>query len=101
MNTDPQDVRALIQKARPNLRMSSISQYEANLRKVRSLFEADSYDFLKSPKKVEDRIKDLHFTTRRNILNAIIVFLLAINKDSKMEKLIAEYTEIRDNLNKQ
>ena len=101
MNTEPKDIRGLIQKARPNLRMTSISQYEANLRKVRSLFEADSYDFLKSPKKVEDRIKDLHFTTRRNILNAIIVFLLAIDKDSKMEKLIAEYSEIRDTLNQQ
>ncbi len=100
MNTDPQDVRPLIQKARPNLRLTSISQYEANLRKVRALFEADSYDFLKSPKKVEDRIKDLHFTTRRNILNAIIVFLLAIDKDGKMEKLIAEYSEVRDGLNK-
>ena len=101
MNTDPEDIRGLIQKARPNLRLTSISQYEANLRKVRSLFDADSYEFLKSPKKVEDRIKDLHFTTRRNILNSIIVFLLAIDKDSKMEKLIAEYSEVRDTLNQQ
>lgn len=99
MNSDPEDIRGIIQKARPNLRPSSITQYDANLRKVRSLFDADSYNFLKSPSKVEDKIKDLHFTTRRNILNAIIVFLLAIDKDSKMEKLISEYSEVRDELN--
>ncbi len=99
MNTDPEDMRGVIQKARPNLRPASITQYEANLRKVRRLFGADSYDFLKSPAKVEDKIKDLHFTTRRNILNAIIVFLLAIDKDNKMEKLISEYSEVRDQLN--
>lgn len=99
MNTDPEDIRGLIQLARPNLRLSSVTQYEANLKKIRAQAGADSYDFLKKPTEVRDLMKDLHYTTQRNILNAIIVFLMAIDKDNKMTDLISNYSTTRDALN--
>ena len=101
MNSNPEQVREVIQKSRPNLKPISISQYEANLRKVKKLFESDDYDFLKDPEKVAEKIQNLHFTTRRNIYNAIIIFLMAIDLKSKMEKLIETYSTTRDELNQQ
>lgn len=99
MNTTPEEIRGVIQMARPNLRLSSITQYEANLKKIRRLADSETYDFLKKPKEVEGLMKDLHYTTQRNILNAIIVFLLAIDKEHEMEDIIKAYSDTRDALN--
>ena len=96
MNSSPEETKELISKSRPNLREVSIKQYEANLRKLKKLFNTDNYNFLKDPSKVKDKINDLHYTTQRNMYNAIIVLLMAIDDDGKMKKLIETYSEMRD-----
>lgn len=95
MNSSPEETKELISKSRPNLREVSVKQYEANLRKLKKLFNTDDYNFIKNPSKVKDKINDLHYTTQRNMYNAIIVLLMAID-DSKMKKLIETYSEMRD-----
>tara|TARA_R100000734_G_scaffold9823_2_gene7449 strand:- start:20 stop:961 length:942 start_codon:yes stop_codon:yes gene_type:complete len=95
MNSSPEETKELISKSRPNLRDVSVKQYEANLRKLKKLFDSDNYNFIKDPSKVKDKINDLHYTTQRNMYNAIIVLLMAID-DSKMKKLIETYSEMRD-----
>tara|TARA_R100000655_G_scaffold31166_1_gene62578 strand:+ start:8851 stop:9792 length:942 start_codon:yes stop_codon:yes gene_type:complete len=95
MNSSPEETKELISKSRPNLREVSVKQYEANLRKLKKLFNSDNYNFMKDPSKVKDKINDLHYTTQRNMYNAIIVLLMAID-DSKMKKLIETYSEMRD-----
>ena len=92
------EVQDKIKKLRPNLKTNTIKQYEAQLRKLQKLFDTDSYDFLDDPKKVEEKISHLHYTSRRNVYNAVIILLMAIDKD---EKLIETYGEMRDKLNKQ
>ena len=92
------EVQDKIKKLRPNLKTNTIKQYEAQLRKLQKLFDTDSYDFLDDPKKVEEKISHLHYTSRRNVYNAVIILLMAIDKD---EKLIETYGEMRDELNKQ
>ena len=49
------------------------------------MFETDNWDFLNDPEKVEEKISHLHFTSRRNHYNAIIVLLMALNNDNKYD----------------
>tara|TARA_R110002020_G_scaffold75872_2_gene192800 strand:+ start:2153 stop:3112 length:960 start_codon:yes stop_codon:yes gene_type:complete len=99
MKIDSEDVKEDISKARPNLKINTIKQYETNLKKLKKIFDTDNFDFLSSPDKVKDKIHELHYTTQRNHYNAIIVLLMALNKDDKYKKILEEYGKIRDELN--
>ncbi len=92
------NIQEKIQNLRPNLKPNTIKQYEAQLRKLQKLFDSDNYDFLNDPKKVEEKINHLHYTSRRNVYNAVIILLLALDKD---KELVDTYGEMRDELNKQ
>lgn len=87
-----------LKKSRPNAKDSTINMYASNLMKLMKTIETEDFKFLKTPSKVEDILKDLHYTTRRNYLNAIVVYLMA--EEEKNEELIEKYTELRDELNK-
>ena len=86
----------IIKKKRPNLKDISINQYIKSLNKLKELFESDDFEFLKEPNEVMEKLSNLHFTTIRNTLNAVIVYLLAVDGD---EDIIKTYTEKRDELN--
>lgn len=92
------EVQDKIKKLRPNLKTNTIKQYVSQLRKLQKIFDTDNYDFLDDPKKVEEKISHLHYTSRRNVYNAVIILLLALDKD---KELIDTYGEMRDKLNKQ
>ncbi len=95
------NLKETIKKSRPNIKDSTIKSYEANLNKLKKMFETDNYSFLKDIGEVMDKIGDKHFTTIRNYLNAIIILLSALNHDDKYDKLIKEYQSKRDDLNQQ
>lgn len=92
------EVQEKIKTLRPNLKTNTIKQYEAQLKKLQKLFDTNNYKFLDDPKKVEEKINHLHYTSRRNVYNAVIILLLALDKD---KKLIDTYGDMRDELNKQ
>tara|TARA_R110000824_G_scaffold76652_4_gene194145 strand:- start:675 stop:1652 length:978 start_codon:yes stop_codon:yes gene_type:complete len=95
------ELKEVIAKARPNIKDNSIYQYERSLLKLKKLFNADDYAFLQNPMDVEEMLKDLHFTSVRNYYNAIIVYLMAINSEKEYDEEIKEYSDMRDELNKQ
>lgn len=99
MKIKQEEIHEAIHKARPNLKEISIKQYEQQLKKLKTLFEADNYDFLSKPVEVEKKLEGLHYTSVRNTYNAIIVLLLALNKDKEYDTLLKKYTELRDQLN--
>ena len=99
MKIDSSNVTEDIQKARPNVKENTVKQYEVNLKKLQKLYESDNYDFLSKPDDVMHKIKDLHYLSQRNILNAIVVFLMALNHDEKYDKLLITYGDLRDELN--
>ena len=99
MNIKAGEIPEIISQARPNLKHNSIKQYEAQLRKLKSIFNSDDYDFIKKPEQVKDKIQDLHFTSQRNMYNAIVILLMALNSEKKYDKLIETYSELRDELN--
>tara|TARA_R110001606_G_scaffold291343_2_gene439215 strand:- start:2560 stop:3522 length:963 start_codon:yes stop_codon:yes gene_type:complete len=94
---NPSDI---IKKARPNIKDNSIAMYVSNLNKLKKLFDADNYDFLKDEKKVLDKLSNLSDNTIRNYLNAILIYLMAINDKGKLDDEVKIYTELRDDLNK-
>jgi integrase len=99
MKIDSSNVSEDIQKARPNVKANTVKQYEVNLKKLQKLYDSDNYDFLSNPDDVMDKIKDLHYLSQRNILNAIVVLLMALNSDEKYDELLTTYGELRDELN--
>jgi hypothetical protein len=89
-------VKEVIEKARPNLKPNTINQYIVQLNKIRKEFDADDLKFITKIKEVEDKVSEKHFTSQRNLYNAIIVYLMAIDED---KDIIKEYSDIRDKLN--
>ncbi len=96
---DKEKLTDILKKSRPNAKDSTINMYRANLMKLMKLFDTEDLDFLDKTDEVEDKLKELHYTTRRNYLNAVVVYLMA-DKEGE-EDLIKEYTDMRDKLNKQ
>jgi len=88
-----------ISKARPQLKTNSVKQYVANLTKLQKIFETDNYDFLKNPEEVMEKISELNYLSQRNILNAVVVLLSALNHDGKQDDLLEEYGKLRDERN--
>jgi len=96
---DKEKLIQIISKSRPNAKESTLKMYASNLMKLMKLYEKDNLDFLKKPEEIEEKLSSLHYTTRRNYLNSIIVYLMAV-KD-KGDPLIKEFSDIRDKHNKQ
>tara|TARA_R110000823_G_scaffold297603_3_gene417815 strand:- start:4768 stop:5736 length:969 start_codon:yes stop_codon:yes gene_type:complete len=99
MTIDSKNPSDEISKARPSLKTNTIKQYTTNLNKLKKMFDTDDYDFLKKPKDVMDKLSNLHYLSQRNILNAVIVLLMALNDDKKYDELLEEYGKLRDDLN--
>jgi hypothetical protein len=99
MKIDSDNVSEEIQKARPNVKPNTIKQYEVNLNKLQKIYDTDNYNFLSKPDDVMDKIKDLHYLSQRNMLNAIVVLLMALNHDEKYDDLLITYGDLRDELN--
>jgi len=72
---------------------STLKVYGHKLKKLKSLFDTDSFDFMNQPQDVFDKIKHLNYQTQKNYINAIIVYLQAINGD---QQIIETYAKKRD-----
>ena len=90
-----------ILKSRPTLKKSTIDTYITLLERLQRIFKTDNYNFLEKPSEFmkQKEIADSHYLTQRNMLNAIIVLLTALNENNKYELLIKRYGEIRDKFN--
>ena len=69
----------LIKKEKPNVKDKTINMYLKNLIKLSKMVtgedEFKDIDFLKNVDKVSETLDHLHYTTKRNYYNAIIVTL--------------------------
>tara|TARA_R110001632_G_C11339492_1_gene417253 strand:+ start:1010 stop:1972 length:963 start_codon:yes stop_codon:yes gene_type:complete len=96
---DKEKLIETIKKSRPNAKDSTLKMYASNLIKLMKIYDKDNLDFLKSPDQLEDKLGKLHYTTRRNYLNSVIVYLMSVKE--KDDPLIKEFSDLRDSLNKQ
>ena len=99
MKIDSKNLSDEISEARPNLKPNTVKQYTTNLIKLQKLFDTDSYDFLSDTDNVMEKISNLGYLSQRNILNAVVVLLMALNHDEKYDKLLEEYGKLRDKYN--
>ena len=99
MSIKSNDPSSDIQKARPKLKPNTVKQYEIQLKRLQKLFDTEGWDFLKNIDSVKEKLSDKHFTTSRNYYNSIIVLLMALNHDEKLNDLIKKYVTVRDSLN--
>ena len=99
MKIDSKNLSEDIAEARPNLKTNTIKQYVTNLNKLKKMFDTDNYDFLSNTEEVMDKVSELHYLSQRNILNAVVVLLMALNHDEKYDKLLEEYGKLRDEFN--
>jgi hypothetical protein len=72
---------------------STLKVYGHKLKKLKSLFDTDSFDFLNRPEDIFDKLSRLNYQTQKNYINAIIVYLQAINGD---QQIIETYSKKRD-----
>ncbi len=75
------------------IKKSTLEIYGHKLKKLKSLFDTESFDFLNRPEDVFDKLKHLNFQTQKNYINAIIVYIQAINGD---QQIIQTYSKKRD-----
>jgi len=90
-----ENLNETLQKSRPNAKQSTIKMYEANLTKLKKMFDTDNYEFLKNVDKVMEKLEGKHFTTIKNYVNSIVILLLALNSDGKYDKLLEKYDDER------
>ena len=90
-----------ITEVKPNLKPNTIKQYEAQLNKLKKSFKSDNWDFIEDVNAVEDSLKHLSYLSQRNMYNAIIVLLLALNSEGDYDETLKDYQQIRDVLNDQ
>jgi len=75
------------------IKKSTLEIYGHKLKKLKSLFDTDSLDFLSRPQDIFDKLSNLNYQTKKNYINAIIVYLQAINGD---QQIIETYSKKRD-----
>tara|TARA_R110000824_G_scaffold87593_3_gene215899 strand:- start:63 stop:1058 length:996 start_codon:yes stop_codon:yes gene_type:complete len=100
METTMKTIEEIILISRPNLKPNSVKQYAIHIKKLMRLFETADYSFLENPDDVMSKLEDRHYTSKRNTLNAIIVFLTG-EDSSDTGEAIKTYQKIRDELNAQ
>jgi hypothetical protein len=94
MDITAEQRKELIMTERPNLKENSVKQYVSHLNKLTKLFDSpDNYEFLKDPDNVMDKIKDTHYTSQRNTLNAVIVLLMALNSEKEYDDTFKDLWE--------
>lgn len=104
----------IIREFKPELKDNSVKQYVTNLKTLSSIFKSDNYKYLDDPPNVIEKLNTTinpktselyNFLTKRNILNAVIVFLQAHHNPLKIEdyldERIEDYIDERDKYNKE
>ena len=81
------DFKEIIQKARPNLKNNSLTNYINNLKKLNDNSDFKSVSFLKNTDEIIKKLAHYKDTTKRNYLNSIIVILNAISSDEYKKEI--------------
>ena len=95
-NLEFNDLDEAIRKDRPNLKEKTITGYLYLINLISDGVVANNLNWLINSKKIIEKIDKLPLLRQRDILNAIIVALKAINAP---EEIINEYSNLRDDIN--
>lgn len=91
-----EQIKEIIREARPNITQSTLKVYSMNLKKI---LNGNDKKVLKDKDYVFKFLDEKSMNTKRNYLNAVIVFLQTFN-DKSLKPIIRHYETIRDDYNK-
>lgn len=94
------DLIKLIQKARPNLKLSSLRSYLITLKKLNGDEKPDNLNYLKKTNEIMEQINEFKLPTQRNKLTSLLVVLTAFNKE-EFDKAETFYRKELENRNKE
>jgi hypothetical protein len=104
-----ENIEQSIRQYKPNLKDGSVKFYLTSIRRAREINGSDDLSFIKEPKLVDKMLTEhiplgskeaMKYTSVRNTLIPIAVYLESINKDHQYNDIIHEYKETINNYNK-
>ena len=107
---ETKDIYELIKNHKPNLKESSLQLYVKLLERSKKIADADNFDFLQNPKEVRKKLseyvpagsnKPMVYTSVRNTLIPIMIFLEATNTEHQYNDILKEYKTMIDEYNQQ
>jgi hypothetical protein len=82
---DLQEIKSIIKEARPNISENSLNIYSMNVKKV---LGNNEIKILKNKQHILDFLQGKSASTKRNYLNAILIFLKINESKTNKKKLI-------------
>tara|TARA_R100000353_G_scaffold132107_1_gene93704 strand:+ start:533 stop:1510 length:978 start_codon:yes stop_codon:yes gene_type:complete len=107
---ETKDIYELIKNHKPNLKESSLQLYVKLLERSKKIADADNFEFLQNPKEVRKKLseyvpagsnKPMVYTSVRNTLIPIMIFLEATNTEHQYNDILKEYKTMIDEYNQQ
>ena len=104
------DIEKSIRQYKPNLKDGSVKFYLTSIRRAKEINGSDDLSFIQDPKLVNKMLTEhiplgskepMKYTSVRNTLIPISVYLESINKDHQYNDIIHEYKETINDYNKQ
>ena len=103
------DIEKSIREYKPNLKDASVKLYMTSIRRAKDINGSTNMEFIKDVKSTDKNLSDYiplgsqektKYTSVRNTLIALVVFLESINKEYQYNQLIQEYKNLINDYNK-
>ena len=107
---DDKQIEGIIRNYKPHLKQSSINLYVTLLKRVKKIFDSNNFDFLQKPKEVQKKLseyvpagsnKPMVYTSIRNTMIPIMIYLEATNENHKYNDILKQYKKMIDDYNKE
>jgi len=105
-----ENIEKSIRQYKPNLKDASVKLYMTSIRRAKEINGSTNMDFIKDPKLTDKMLSDFiplgskektKYTSVRNTLIALTVYIESINKEYQYNDIIQEYKKIINDYNKQ
>ena len=101
LQTLAQHVGESIIEYRPHLKATTVRMYSSTISNLTKKSGKENLQYLQDPEFVKSLIKDMAYTTRRNVFATVSTFMNSINVDGDLDTYIKQYDMWRDELNEQ
>ena len=110
MQYNVENIEQSIRQHKPNLKDASVKLYLTSIRRAKDINGSDDMEFIKDAKSIDKNLSEYiplgskektKYTSVRNTLIALTVYLESINKEHQYNDIIQEYKKIINDYNKQ
>ena len=110
MEYNVENIEQSIRQHKPNLKDASVKLYMTSIRRAKDINGSDDMNFIKDAKSIDKNLSEYiplgskektKYTSVRNTLIALTVYLESINKEHQYNDIIQEYKKIINDYNKQ